>query len=64
MAFELPSDVLVWVDVAWSRLTFGHAPRRPMRDMRVGREDRAKQQWLLLTAKLWYPNLRSLSVAA
>jgi asparagine synthase (glutamine-hydrolysing) len=61
---ELINDVLVEGELVGSGFVQAAPLRRLIRDEQVGREDRAKQIWQLLTLELWYRNVRSMGVAA
>jgi asparagine synthase (glutamine-hydrolysing) len=61
---ELINDVLVEGELVGSGMVRAAPLQRLIQDEQVGREDRAKQIWQLLTLELWYRNVRSMGVAA
>jgi len=60
---QVVNDVLVGGELAASGMIRSGALRQLIEDDQVGREDRAKQIWQLLTLELWYRNMRSMGVA-
>ena len=61
---EIINDVLVGGELVGSGMIRAGTLRRLIHDDQVGREDRSKQIWQLLTLELWYRNVRSMGVAA
>jgi asparagine synthase (glutamine-hydrolysing) len=61
---QVIDDVLVQGDLTGSGIIRAGALRQLIQDEQVGRADRAKQIWQLLTLELWYRNVRSAGVAA
>ena len=61
---EVINDVLVGGELAGSGMIRADALQRLIQDEQVGREDRAKQLWQLLTVELWYRTMRSMGVGA
>jgi asparagine synthase (glutamine-hydrolysing) len=60
---EMINDVLVGGDLIRSGIIRREALLQLIQEEKTGREDRAKQIWQLLTAELWYRNIRSMGVA-
>jgi asparagine synthase (glutamine-hydrolysing) len=61
---EVINDVLVAGELTGSGIIRTSALKSLIDDEQVGREDRSKQIWQLLTLEMWYRNVRSMGVAA